>query len=61
MKDLLQSLSGGGEGSREPLLTDALAFALLDMIRVMPPNGRTREQMDAMVSAGKAISVWRDL
>lgn len=40
---------------------DALAEALTDMMRTMPPNGRTREQMDAMVAAGKALALWRDL
>ncbi len=40
---------------------DALAGALLDMMKIMPPNGRTREQIDAMVAAGKAVALWRDL
>lgn len=42
-------------------VADALAVALLDMMKVMPPSGRTTEQMDAMVAAGKAVSIWRDL
>lgn len=42
-------------------VANALADALLDVMKVMPPNGRTREQMDAMVKAGKAVSLWRDL
>lgn len=41
--------------------TDALAAALTGMMRVFPPSGRTREQMDAFVEAGKALAVWRDL
>ncbi|WP_024354176.1 hypothetical protein [Brevundimonas naejangsanensis] len=40
---------------------DALAVALTDMMRVFPPSGRTREQKDAFVEAGKALAVWRDL
>ena len=42
-------------------VADALALALLDMMRVIPPSGRTSEQMNAMVAAGKAVALWRDL
>ena len=42
-------------------VAEALALAVLDMMRVMPPSGRTVEQMNAMVRAGKAIALWRDL
>lgn len=42
-------------------VAEALALALLDMMKAMPPSGRTTEQMNAMVAAGKAVALWRDL
>jgi hypothetical protein len=42
-------------------VADALAEALLKMMSAMPPNGRTCEQIAAMVASGRAISRWRDL
>lgn len=42
-------------------IANDLFDALADLMAVMPPNGRTREQMDAMVKAGKALARGRDL
>ena len=40
---------------------DTLFDALTGLMAVFPPSGRTREQMDAFASAGKAIALARDL
>ena len=42
-------------------VANTLFDALATLMAVMPPNGRTREQMDAMVKAGKALARGRDL